>query len=277
MMNVKEEFTKLISDSKTNESMIQEYMEQHTELIPFAAHILNHGIHMKSVISKFPIGKDYITDFAFLTKSTICWNLVLVEIEDSNKKMFITRSETDFTAQFNHAYSQIQSWKAHIERDDCEVKKQIEKIRKPLEDNIVRYKYVLVYGRDEELKGSDRRRQMLLQKCSDDIRVMTYDSLISQLDTFTSWGIDSIIVLKTKGSQNFEIKRLPDGDIDTALFAYMRACDLVVSKDIKNQLINLDYQIDEWEKGEFLTINNKYTPSTYKTGNKLIDELMRNL
>ena len=63
----------------------------------------------------FPIklGKEFVTDFAYLTKSSDYWEFVLVELEDAKKKIFTNDKENIyFYSEFNHAYDQITSWKA---------------------------------------------------------------------------------------------------------------------------------------------------------------------
>lgn len=55
---------------------------------------------------------------------------------------------------------------------------QIDKLRVSLNENSVRFKYVLVIGRNAEKDNSEKRRAMFAEKSDNDIRVMTYDSLV---------------------------------------------------------------------------------------------------
>src|SRR3546814_14039289 len=69
--------------------------------------VLHHRLHMNSVIAKFPIG-ERSTDYAYLSKSTVEWQLVLVELEDSSKRIFKDSSKNDaFTVDFSDAVAQI--------------------------------------------------------------------------------------------------------------------------------------------------------------------------
>ena len=60
----------------------------------------------------------------------------------------------------------------------CRILHQIDKLRVPLNENSVRFKYVLVIGRNAEKDNSEKRRAMFAEKSDNDIRVMTYDSLV---------------------------------------------------------------------------------------------------
>ena len=41
---------------------------------------------MNCVISKFKLGNEFVTDFAYLTKSSDYWEFVLVELEDAKRR-----------------------------------------------------------------------------------------------------------------------------------------------------------------------------------------------
>ena len=80
--------------------------------------LLNHYLHMNCVISKFKLGNEFVTDFAYLTKSSDYWEFVLVELEDAKKKIFTNDKENIyFHSEFNHAYDQITSWKAYVNKN----------------------------------------------------------------------------------------------------------------------------------------------------------------
>lgn len=184
--------------------------------LPF---LLNHHLHMNSIISKFKIGNEYITVFAYLTKSSDFWYFVLMELEDPKKRIFTKNNENIyFHSDFNHAYDQVTSWKAYISQHSNEILNQIDKIRVPLNYNNVIFKYVLIYRRSCEKANSPKKTAMFAPKSTDDIRVMTYDSLISNCEILP-YNSEKVILSPWK-SQGFKIKVLPD-KISTPLFSYL--------------------------------------------------------
>lgn len=139
-----EQYFDVIEKNGNTENQIQEFLEENTIFIPMPF-LLNHYLHMNCVISKFKLGNEFVTDFAYLTKSSDYWEFVLVELEDAKKKIFTNDKENIyFHSEFNHAYDQITSWKAYVNKNREAILHQIDKLRVPLNENSVRFKYVLV-------------------------------------------------------------------------------------------------------------------------------------
>ena len=75
-----EQYFDVIEKNGNTENQIQEFLEENTIFIPMPF-LLNHYLHMNCVISKFKLGNEFVTDFAYLTKSSDYWEFVLVELE----------------------------------------------------------------------------------------------------------------------------------------------------------------------------------------------------
>ena len=116
-----EKFYQLLNSSSTSENDIQTFLETNSSLIPLPF-ILNHALNGNSVISKLNLGNTYVTDFAYLTKSTVKWQLVLIELEESKKKFFT--KENLFSAEFNRALAQIDDWKIYCDKYKDRIMKQ---------------------------------------------------------------------------------------------------------------------------------------------------------
>lgn len=74
-----EQYFDVIEKKSNTENQIQEFLEENTIFIPMPF-LLNHHLHMNCVISKFKLGNEFVTDFAYLTKSSDYWEFVLVEL-----------------------------------------------------------------------------------------------------------------------------------------------------------------------------------------------------
>lgn len=97
---------------------------------------------------------------------------------------------------------------------------------------------------------------MFAEKSDNDIRVMTYDSLVSQCESVPYNG--EKIILSTWKEQGFKIKKLPKQEISTSLFAYLKPEYLQISERDIEILKEQDYQIDIWLSGRSLSYNDKY-------------------
>lgn len=266
--NLIDEFKNLIDDKDLNENDIQRFLEKNTELIP-TPFILNHGVHFNCIISKLSIGGGHITDFAYLTKSSDMWNLVLVELEDSKKKIFLKNNENiKFSSEFNNAYDQVMEWKLYINANKEQVLKTINILKTPLNKNIVKIKYVLIIGRNKEKENDYRKTGMFAEKNSEDFRVMTYDSLISEYENKNNKTTKLIL---SQWREGFEVKFVPK-KIYTSIFGNLSKSYLKIKDKHINELKNQDYQIDKWLEGKYLTVNHKYDDETFreKTSNEIL-------
>jgi hypothetical protein len=254
------EFTNLLDNESALENDIQTFLENNSLLIPLP--FLNgHHLHFGAIISKFKIGNEFVSDFAYLTKCSDHWDIVLMEIEDPKKKLFTNDKENNyFSADFNHAYDQITSWKAYLNDNKERVLHKFDKIRVPLGQNPTGFKYVLIIGRNNEKEGYVKRTAMFNQKNSSDVKVMTFDSVISFYKHY-QYRSNRLILTPWK-EQGFKIKIVPD-DLSTSIFTYMSPEYLKIEDDNIEKLKLQDFRIDSWLNGKPLEFNEKYDRETF--------------
>lgn len=247
-------FKNKLEDNSLNENHIQRFLEENSELIstPF---LLNHQLHFNVLISKFKISDGLISDFAYLTKSSDFWNLVLVEIEDPKKRIFTSNNEQiNFHSDFNHAMDQIFEWKGYIEQNSEEIKRRIDPLRVPLNYNPIRFKYVLIYGRNNEKENNLRKTRMFGQKTIGDVRVMTFDSLISEFE-HSRFKYKKMILSHWR--EGYKVKLAPS-NLETSIFGYLNTSNLKVDSREKTMLIQQGYDMEKWGEGCSLRYNHKY-------------------
>lgn len=196
------------------------------------------------------MGNEYITDFANLTKSSIKWLLVLIEIETPHKKIFKKNkgnNRYEFSSDFNSAYDQISNWRKYCKRKKEKVLEQI-KNKKTIRRNNVDIKYVLIIGRGTEYYENQEKKDMIDDKNSEDIKIMSYDSLINNFKCNSSHGEDlKKIILTPKGDNCFELK-YHSNVREPAVFHYMKPEYLKISEKNIKDLKKLEYNLKKWEK-----------------------------
>jgi hypothetical protein len=107
-MNVTDEiasFRKLL-EATDSEREIQSFLEGHPHLLLDFLMPSN-----AAVITQFPLGTDFISDFAFVHNDSGGNYIDLMELE--HPKSLIFNQDGSFSQQFNHALQQIQDWTAH--------------------------------------------------------------------------------------------------------------------------------------------------------------------
>lgn len=246
------EFERLIDAGLHNENELQAFIESHTTFLPTPG-LLNHQLHCRCLISKFPVG-DRKTDFAYLTKSSDRWRLVLVELESPAKKIFKGGSNAANSADFNDAFAQIRTWKEHWEDYRTDVLRRLEPLLIPpvMASNSLFVQYVLVIGRSDEKKHDDARRRRLASLGEEGVHVMTWDTLLEEYQSGRGRA-KAVLTVDGRGFRLKHAERSPK-----LLFAYVRPQHLKLSKAAEAALRADGFQIDAWRAGEMLVVNDRH-------------------
>ena len=173
------EFLQLV-DNDAPEADLQAFLERRTEFLVLP-HLLHHGLFEDVVISQFPLDTSLVTDFAYLTKSSSEWRVVLVEIERAGKKLFKASApypteHHDLTA----AVAQVKTWAEFIQRYRAEVVRRLSPLLQlqhwaPIPIN---FRYVLVIGRDSQLDLNASLRQRWANEPLPGMCCVTWDTLL---------------------------------------------------------------------------------------------------
>lgn len=168
-------------DQEANEQTYQTIIERNTQLVP-REFVMNHGIWCDLVFRKLPLGSSYVSDFAFITKGSLRWRLVLVEIERPSKKFF-RRSTLDLHSDFKDALEQVSNWRAFLNRNLLgfvnDTLGPVASFPQLTDPGAV--KIVLVYGRRSEFGSNALRRDKIAALETGDLRIMSFDSLAEDL------------------------------------------------------------------------------------------------
>jgi len=245
-----------------NENDLQRFLEVHSRyLVPEQ---FGHGVMHNALISKFPLGVKYKTDYVYLCKDTVHWTLYLVELEDAKKPLI--RSDGRMTSELTQAIGQIHDWKYYI--DSGEGKLFIQNALKrflyfnPIfGNNPINFKYILVIGRSNEYT-QEYEKKIRYTNATDDMILLTYDSLINNVRWNNQWSKEYAILTLRDGDK-FKVKYIPD-NLDTSLFSYLCPNELELDSENRKMLINCGYDIEEWEKGHLLVYNNKETEEKFR-------------
>ena len=194
--------------SNPKESEVQRFIEHFPYFLPglFDYH---NGPRRGIIVSKFPFGNDYTSDFSFVTLNSMMLQFTFIEIERPNKKIF--NKDVSFTKEFNHSLQQVRDWKLWAENN-------IESLLAMYADlfhgyNVKNdYKTVrcyLIYGRRNEVISSQltKERWSSIEIASDKrIIVMTYDRLTPHVATLTSDYIKHNLAVCIYKKRGFSLK-----------------------------------------------------------------------
>lgn len=165
-----------------DEHQMQHFIEENPKIFCGSLYVLGNG-----VISKFPLGTEYVTDFAFVNPTSGAAYLHLVEIESPRKKIF--NQDDSFTSGFNQGLQQVRDWMIWSTRNNQIIQHQLEPLRQKSNDVILNYvaRGVLIYGRAEEINSVKRQERWegLIQS-NPLIKVRTYDGVARDANDYLS-------------------------------------------------------------------------------------------
>lgn len=222
-------------DRQLNEQVYQNFLEEHTRFIPreFRQH---HDIHLHLVLRKLKLAENLVTDYCYLSGSSMDWHCVLVEIEKPSSKYF--SSNRSLHSDFRHALEQIDEWKAWLEVEGNKQHLLQETLaplfgpnscwRKP-----VHFKYALVMGRRSEYINQERMK-LIRVKESSDFKILSYDSLLESPDK-------NELYIGERKSDRIDI--ITDHFISDYLFSAIPHNQLKVKKSLKTDAEN---KRDQW-------------------------------
>lgn len=158
-------------NTNPGESAIQSYFESQPQAFVATKHVLGN-----TVISKLPIGNDFICDLAYVEPQSGRTYLHLVELEAPTKAIFT--KDGQFTADFNQALQQVTDWLYYVERNKEVIRDLLEPLRAPTGADILHYTAVghLLIGRRDQI-DSPRKKERWAAKKSENpfITIRTLD------------------------------------------------------------------------------------------------------
>lgn len=245
-------FEELLGRPGGQENPIQAFIEQHTAFM-LTPGLLNHGLQFNSVISKFPIG-GRSADYAYLTKSSDEWKLILVELEDSHKKLFLPSSKhVGFTAEMNDAIAQVDVWRDYWKEQSKAVIESLDPLLVPQRRNPVSLECVLIIGRSAEKEHDAAKSKRLAALRADKrIHVMTYDTVLRAYRR----GHETPKAILTRTVNGYRL-RSAEG-MPANIFAYVYPEHLTLSPEAEAALRADGYAMDAWFRNELLTVNQKW-------------------
>lgn len=175
--DIREDWTTLL-DSTSGEADIQAFLERHPSLLPGLSDLHNGPLH-NIIATKLPLGPDYQTDFAFISRHSMALQFTFIEIERPDKPIF--NKDGSFSQTFQQARQQVGDW-ALWGRNNVGALLQM---FSPMFTNyngtedLKTVRAYLVYGRRAELEGDRKKhdRWRTLQVPRAETAVMTYDRL----------------------------------------------------------------------------------------------------
>lgn len=145
-------------ESARNEQDVQDFLERHPSMLPGLFDYHNGPLH-RIIVSKFPFGADYVSDFAFVSRHSMALQFTFVEIENPRKRIFTKNGL--FTRDFNQARQQIADWKVWVEKNLDTLMQMFSAMFDTYNawNDYKTFRFYLLYGRRNEIDSTKRRKE----------------------------------------------------------------------------------------------------------------------
>lgn len=235
-------FSRLIGRRDCNEHSLQRFIECHPEFLP-TPFLLNHQLHAKAIISQFRIDTTAIADFAYLTKSSVEWRLVLVELEPPSIQLFRGAPALLNTADFSRRIDQMSEWRDIVARSADEIADRLLPLTRPLARNRMKFRYHLIIGRSPKGKTDQKFNDRIATLNETGLRISTYDTLFRHY--VGGHGTVKNVLSMRKGA--FALRQL---NVDPEyMFQYMTRSELLLTKEQERIVSKWGYDLDAWNGG----------------------------
>lgn len=244
-------------DQELEEKEYQDFLEANTRFIP-RHFVQNHGVHMSLVLRKLKLSNDMITDFVILSKSSIGWNYILVEIEKPSSRFFKSGS-TEVHSDFMGGIKQIKSWQAWFSKPANKVhfEAHLQFIKKPISNTPVEIKYVLVTGRRSEYEDSEDKIHTIRSFESGNFKIMSFDSLSENVRN----NEELYLGVRRQGSIEIRSRKV----LDTTFLGWCDDSDFQLNAEIKKLFLeHLENKKEAYES----------SPTLGKLGASQIDKII---
>lgn len=244
MDNLIEEYSNLL-DKTLEEQEYQNFLEKNTQFVP-RHFVQNHGVHMSLVLRKLKISNDMITDFVILSKSSIGWNYILIEIEKPSSRFF-KQGSAKVHSDFMDGIKQIKSWQAWFSKPDnkAHFEAQLRFIKKPISNTPIEIKYILVTGRRSEYENSEDKIHTIRSYESNDFKIMSFDSLSENVRN----NEELYLGVRKQGSIEIKSNKL----LDTEFLYWCDESDFLLHEDLKELFLkHLESKKATYENGSGL-------------------------
>ncbi|UXH76203.1 DUF4263 domain-containing protein [Roseateles amylovorans] len=243
--------------SCSGEQAFQESLARHSEYLPHLANH-HHGVWFDWVLYKYPLPTGNVTDFAYLETTSAENTIVLIEIEDPSKRMWKgPPNKPAKSVEFNAAIEQVTRWRTDL-KDPQKLSALIADFKRMLgasgkAANPWKVVYGLVYGRSSENITDEQKAAYSDLQDSLGIKLMTFDHLVTRHKN-SAGRVKNVMSVSVPGPtfSYLYLNAPPRSE-----FGYLTSGALKVGKEAREVIVSMGYDLDAWERGEPLSLNDK--------------------
>lgn len=198
-----------ILSSGSREEEVQQFFEKHPHLLP-GVDDYHNGPYANIVISKMPLGNDFVTDFAFVCVNSQQLQLTLVELEAPHKNLF--RKDGAFSRHYVDARQQLSDWLFWAQHNIPSAVDLFAPLLRgrPFQHFDMSARAYLICGRRNDFNQPKAQQRWSAEKslASKGLVTMTYDRVLEFLKRGPFWSFKDRILVCSYRDRSFHVQRV---------------------------------------------------------------------
>lgn len=202
------ELTRLLETAKREEE-VQGFFERYPHALPGLGNY-HHGPMGRIIVTKMPLGTDFVTDFAFVTADSQSIEMVCVEIEAPQKRIFLR--DGSFSRDYLNAKQQLADWNFWAQNH----LRDVMDLFGPLGRYLPHYRphvslqSILVMGRRSHIRTRKQQERWSAEAALRAISMdtMTYDRVVDDIRSGPIWPVSQRLLVCSYGDREFKVQRV---------------------------------------------------------------------
>jgi antiviral defense system Shedu protein SduA len=194
-----------------SEAQVHEFLERYPHILP-GVYTYHNGPICGVIITKLPLGNDFVTDFAFVSNNSQQMQITFVEIESPTKRIF--RKDGSFTREYIDAKQQLIDWNKWGQENLRSVMPLLGPMGKWVNGSLwfsdLTMHCVLVMGRRSELSTRKRKERWAAEGAlrPASVSIMTYDRLLEKIRMGLTWPLEKRLLVCSYSDRDLHVKRI---------------------------------------------------------------------
>ncbi len=204
---IADEFERVLQKARS-EQEVHDFFEFHPQFLPDTG-TYHNGPRGDLVVTKMPLGLDFVTDFAFVSENSQMVQFTCIEIESPTKLLF--NRGASFSRAYLDARQQLADWNLWAQQNLRQAMRMFGRLGRWLTDDYyeISLRCILVIGRRSEINTPKRKQrwaaEAALRQAS--LSIMTYDRLIERMRGFDHEWSDKMLVCNYR-DRALHVKRI---------------------------------------------------------------------
>jgi hypothetical protein len=205
-----DKFEKALNSAKKEED-VQDFLERYPHILP-GLDTYHHGPIANVIVTKMPLGNDFITDFAFVSENSQSAQMTCIEIESPHKPIFLRNGS--FSREYLNARQQLFDWNFWAQQNLRDAMRLFGPLRRCMPDRRnfldLTLRCILITGRRSHIHTRKQQERWAAENAlrTASMTIMTFDRVLERVKAGWYWPLTHRLLVCSYGDREFQVKRV---------------------------------------------------------------------